>query len=62
MNYEQAVNYLKSSGMSEEQIETVVNAIRSEQIETLVNAFAYAIIDTMTDLLVELKEDINVQH
>lgn len=62
MDYEQAINYLRSSGMSEEQIETVVNAIKTEQIETLVNAFAYSIIDTMADLLVELKEDIHVQH
>lgn len=60
MNYEQAINYLKSSGMSEEQIETVVNAIQNEQIETIVNAVVYSLIDTLTDLLITLKEDKNV--
>ena len=60
MNYEQAVNYLKSSGMSEEQIETVVKAIQNEQIETIVNTVVYSLIDTLTDLLITLKEDKNV--
>ena len=44
MNYEQAVNYLKSSGMSEEQIAAVVNGIGSD------------IIDAIIDLLTVLKE------
>ena len=36
MNYEQAVNYLKSSGMSEEQIKTVVNTIGSHMIDAII--------------------------
>lgn len=48
MNYEQAKNYLKSSGMSEEQIAAVVNGISSD------------IIDAIIDLLTVLKEKTNV--
>lgn len=36
MNYEQAINYLKSSGMSEEQIATVVNGIGSDLIDAII--------------------------
>lgn len=36
MTYEQAINYLRSSGMSDEQIETVVNAIKSELIDGMI--------------------------
>ena len=59
MNYEQAINYLKSSGMSEEQIKTVVNAIRSEQIDTIFDTIMNKLIDELSDVLkymVELKE------
>lgn len=60
MNYKQALNYLKSSGMSEEQIKTVVNAIKSELIENILDTYTYSLIDYMADLLIKLKEEKNV--
>lgn len=53
MSYEQAINYLRSSGMSDEQIKTIVNAIRYD--------ISYDIVEKIFDLL-ETKEITNVQH